>query len=56
MAILHDEDARFKGLEKKIGLFVIVAFLGIVLTIIAVGIQQDLFSPKTRLFIITDSG
>jgi phospholipid/cholesterol/gamma-HCH transport system substrate-binding protein len=56
MAILHDEDTRFKGLEKKIGLFVIVAFLGIVLTIIAVGIQQDLFSPKTRLFIITDSG
>ena len=56
MAILHDEDTRFKGLEKKIGFFVIVAFLGIVLTIIAVGIQQDLFSPKTRLFIITDSG
>ena len=56
MAILHDEDTRFKGLEKKIGLFVVVAFLGIVLTIIAVGIQQDLFSPKTRLFIITDSG
>src|SRR3990167_1091247 len=56
MAILHDEDTRFKGLEKKIGFFVIAAFLGIVLTIIAVGIQQDLFSPKTRLFIITDSG
>lgn len=56
MAILHDEDTRFKGLEKKIGFFVIVAFLGIVLTIIAVGIQQDVFSPKTRLFIITDSG
>ena len=56
MAILQDDDARFKGLEKKIGFFVIVAFLGIVLTIIAVGIQQDLFSPKTRLFIITDSG
>ena len=56
MAILHDEDTRFKGLEKKIGFFVIVAFLGIVLTVIAVGIQQDVFSPKTRLFIITDSG
>lgn len=56
MAILHDDDARFKGLEKKIGLFVIVAFLGIVLTVIAVGIQHDVFSPKTRLFFITDSG
>jgi len=56
MAILHDEDARFKGLEKKIGFFVIIALLGIVLTVIAVGIQQDVFSPKTRLFIVTDSG
>ncbi len=56
MAILHDEDARFKGLEKKIGLFIIIALLGIVLTVIAVGIQQDVFSPKTRLFIVTDSG
>ena len=53
---MHDEDTRFKGLEEKIGFFVIIAFLGIVLTIIAVGIQQDLFSPKTRLFIVTDSG
>jgi len=56
MAILHDDDARFKGLEKKIGFFVIIALLGIVLTVIAVGIQQDVFSPKTRLFIVTDSG
>ena len=56
MAILHDDDTRFKGLEKKIGFFVIIALLGIVLTVAAVGIQQDVFSPKTRLFIITDSG
>ena len=56
MAILQDEDTRFKGLEKKIGFFVIVAFLGIVLSVIAVGIQQDVFSPKTRLFVVTDSG
>jgi phospholipid/cholesterol/gamma-HCH transport system substrate-binding protein len=56
MAILHDDDTRFKGLEKKIGFFVIIALLGIVLTVVAVGIQQDVFSPKTRLFIVTDSG
>jgi phospholipid/cholesterol/gamma-HCH transport system substrate-binding protein len=56
MAILHDEDVRFKGLEKKIGLFVIAALLGIVLTIIAVGIQHDVFSPKTHLLFVTDSG
>jgi len=56
MAILHDDDARFKGLEKKIGFFVIAALLGIVLTVVAVGIQHDIFSPKTRLFFVTDSG
>jgi len=56
MAILHDEDARFKGLEKKIGFFVIVAMLGIALTVVAVGIQHDVFSAKTRLFFIADSG
>lgn len=56
MAILQDDDARFKGLEKKIGFFVIAALLGIALTVVAVGIQHDVFSPKTRLFFITDSG
>ena len=56
MAILQDEDKRFKGLEKKIGLFVIVAVVGIILTIVGIGIQQDLFAPKTRLYFITDSG
>ena len=56
MAILHDDDTRFKGLEKKIGFFVIIALVGIVLTVAAIGIQQDVFSPRTRLFIITDSG
>lgn len=56
MAILQDEDTRFKGLEKKIGLFVIVAIIGILLTILSVGVQQDVFSPKTRLYFFADSG
>lgn len=56
MTILQNEDARFTGLEKKIGLFVVVAIVGIILTVVSIGIQQDLFSPKTRLFFITESG
>ena len=56
MTILRDEDARFKGIDKKIGLFVIVALLGIVLTIASIGIRQDVFASKTRIFFITDSG
>ena len=55
MAILQDDDARFRGIEKKIGLFAIVAVLGIILIIVSVGIRQDFFSPKTRLFFVTDS-
>ncbi len=55
MAILQDDDARFKGIEKKIGLFTIVAVIGILVTVVAIGIRQDLFSPKTRLFFVTDS-
>lgn len=55
MAILQDDDARFKGIEKKIGLFAIVAVVGILLTIVAIGINQDFFAAKTRLYFITDS-
>lgn len=55
MAILQDDDARFKGIEKKIGVFAMVAVLGILLIIVAIGIRQDFFSPTTRLYFITDS-
>ena len=55
MAILQDDDARFKGLEKKTGLFAIVAVIGILLTIAIIGFRHDLFAPKTRLFFVTDS-
>jgi phospholipid/cholesterol/gamma-HCH transport system substrate-binding protein len=56
MAILQNEDARFKGLEKKIGLFVLVAILGIVLTIASIGYQHEIFSPKIHLYFIAESG
>jgi len=56
MAILQDDDARFKGLERKVGWFVLVAILGIVIAVVSIGIQQDVFSPKTRVFFVTDSG
>ncbi|MEX2164014.1 MAG: MlaD family protein [Sulfuricaulis sp.] len=56
MAILQNEDPRFKGLEKKIGLFVLVAILGVVLTVVSIGYQHDIFSPKIHLNFITESG
>lgn len=56
MALLQDNDARFKGIEKKIGMFVILAIVGILLTVLAIGVHRGVFTPKTPLHFITDSG
>lgn len=55
MAILQDDDARFRGMEKKIGWFVLAALTGIFAVIIAIGVKQDFFAAKTRLFFVTES-
>jgi len=55
MAIMQDQDARFQHLERKIGMFVLVALAGIVLMIAAIGVKQELFTPKTSIHFITDS-
>ncbi len=54
MAILQDQDVRFKHLERKIGTFVLVALAGLVLTIAGIGMKQELFTPKTTIHFITD--
>ena len=56
MAILQDEDARFKNLARKIGWFVLIALAGIAATIVAIGTQHDVFTPKTRISFVTDTG
>ncbi len=56
MAILQDDDARFQHLNRKLGIFLLIAAAGIVLTLISIGIEQKLFTPKTRIFFVTDSG
>lgn len=56
MRILKETDIRFINIEKKIGLFVLIAIIGIVLIIAFIGIQQDIFTPKTRIYFIADSG
>lgn len=52
---MQDQDARFQHLERKIGLFVLIALAGAVLAVAAIGIKQGLFTPKTTLHFITDS-
>lgn len=56
MAILRDDDARFQNLSRKIGIFLLVAAAGIVLTLVSIGVQRELFTPKTKIFFVTDSG
>lgn len=56
MAILRDDDVRFRNLSRKIGVFLLVAAAGVVLTLVSVGVQQELFSAKTRIHFVTGSG
>jgi phospholipid/cholesterol/gamma-HCH transport system substrate-binding protein len=56
MAILRDDDVRFRHLNRKIGIFLLVAAAGIALTLVSIGVHQELFSAKTRIFFVTDSG
>lgn len=53
---LFEKDARFKNLEKKVGIFIILAFIGLLSTILFIGLQKDLFSQKYILFFRVDSG
>ena len=55
MTIMQDPDQHFRHLERKIGTFVLVATFGIVLTIGAVGVKQEVFTPKTSIHFLTDS-
>jgi phospholipid/cholesterol/gamma-HCH transport system substrate-binding protein len=56
MALLRDTDPRFKNLERKVGLFVMVALAGVLLTVLGIGVKQELFTPKTRLYFMSDTG
>jgi phospholipid/cholesterol/gamma-HCH transport system substrate-binding protein len=56
MTLLRDNDPRFKHLERKVGLFVLVALAGVLFTVAGIGIKQELFTPKTRLYFMSDTG
>jgi phospholipid/cholesterol/gamma-HCH transport system substrate-binding protein len=56
MGLMKETDKRFIGIEKKIGLFVIIAIAGIIAVIAFIGVQQGIFTPKTTIYFIADSG
>ncbi len=51
-----EQDPRFRHLERKIGLFVLSALAGIVLAVILLGLQKDLFIAKYTLHFTVDQG
>lgn len=56
MGLMKETDERFIGIEKKIGLFVIIAIAGIVAAMAFIGIQHGMFTPRTNIYFIADSG
>lgn len=54
--MITEQDPRFKHLERKIGLFTLLALAGVALVILLVGIQKDLFTPKYILHLTVDRG
>ncbi len=56
MELMKEKDSRFVNLEKKIGLFVVIAIAGIIVAIFLLGIQQDIFTSKTTIYFIAPSG
>ena len=54
--MIREEDPRFKYLERKVGSFIAVALLGIVVALALYGIQKDYFTPIYTLRFTTDRG
>lgn len=52
----EEKDRRFKNLELKIGVMVVAAAVGIILVIVSIGVQKDLFTKKYDLYFFSTSG
>ncbi|MBI4688826.1 MAG: MCE family protein [Nitrospirae bacterium] len=53
---MRETDPRFIGLKKKVGLFFIIAIIGIITTLIFVGIERGIFKSKYRIYFTVDKG
>lgn len=54
--MITEEDPRFKHLEKKIGLFVAAAVVGVLAVVFFIGADKDLFTQKYRLKFTVEKG
>lgn len=49
-------DPRFKNLEIKVGLFVVIAVVIIITLVVAIGISRDIFTTKVYINVFTETG
>lgn len=54
--MIPEEDPRFKYLERKIGIFIAIALLGVVTAFVLYGVQKDYFTPIYTLRFTVDRG
>lgn len=54
--MIRDEDPRFKNLERKIGIFIIIAVMGVVISAVLFGLQKDFFTHTYSLRFTVDRG
>ncbi|MEK7773791.1 MAG: MlaD family protein [Deltaproteobacteria bacterium] len=53
---IEQKDPRFRRLELKVGVMVVLALAGIIAVIAAVGMERGLFTKKIRIHFISPSG
>ena len=56
MKLMEEKDPRFVHIERKIGLFVLFALIGIAAVAMIIAVKQDVFTSKSRIVFITESG
>jgi phospholipid/cholesterol/gamma-HCH transport system substrate-binding protein len=56
MAIMKETDRRFVSLHKRVGAFVLLAIVGLIIITLFMGRRLDLFTAKKNLYLIADSG
>ncbi|HEB01957.1 MAG TPA: MCE family protein [Nitrospirae bacterium] len=56
MGAMEEKDPRFVGIEKKVGIFIAVAVVSIILSIVFIGLQREVFTAKAVIYFIADSG
>ncbi|MDP1759580.1 MAG: MlaD family protein, partial [Thermodesulfovibrionales bacterium] len=53
---MKETDPRFARLTGKVGLFFIVAVIGIIATVVFIGIERGLFTAKYKIYFTVDKG